>query len=154
MPGLTGGKMSASEDNSKIDLLDTATDIKKKIKKVFCEPGNISNNPLLLLTKHILIPVLKPGEKFLVNRSENNGGRIEYSGYEDLEKDFAAEKLHPLDFKNAAEMHINRLLDPIRKKFMRPDLRYVMNYRLYFLIIANNLLLLFVGNCVQTHILS
>jgi tyrosyl-tRNA synthetase len=31
--------MSSSEEDSKIDLLDTAAQVKKKIKSAFCEPG-------------------------------------------------------------------------------------------------------------------
>ena len=44
VPGLTGNKMSASEADSKIDLLESPADIKKKLKKAFCEPGNIIDN--------------------------------------------------------------------------------------------------------------
>ena len=57
MPGLTGGKMSSSEADSKIDLLDNAASIKTKIKKAFCEPGNVAENGLLSFTKHVLFPL-------------------------------------------------------------------------------------------------
>ena len=43
--------MSSSEADSKIDLLDTAANIKKKLKKAFCEPGNIADNGLLSFCK-------------------------------------------------------------------------------------------------------
>ena len=33
VPGLTGSKMSSSEEDSKIDLLDSAASVKKKLKK-------------------------------------------------------------------------------------------------------------------------
>ena len=47
VPGLTGSKMSSSEADSKIDLLDPPSQIKKKLKKAFCEEGNIlENGPL------------------------------------------------------------------------------------------------------------
>merc|ERR1719208_806804 len=39
VPGLTGSKMSSSEEDSKIDLLDSAAAVKKKLKKAFYEPG-------------------------------------------------------------------------------------------------------------------
>ena len=51
VPGLTGAKMSSSEAESKIDLLDSAADIKKKLKKAFCEPGNIADNGVLSFCK-------------------------------------------------------------------------------------------------------
>lgn len=48
---MTGAKMSSSEAESKIDLLDSAADIKKKLKKAFCEPGNIADNGVLSFCK-------------------------------------------------------------------------------------------------------
>ncbi|CAG5092106.1 Similar to yars1: Tyrosine--tRNA ligase [Cotesia congregata] len=79
IPGLAGTKMSSSEEDSKIDLLDNAAAVKKKLKKAFCEPGNIVDNGILSFSKHEII--------------------------------------HPGDLKAAAEVYINKLLDPIRKAF-------------------------------------
>lgn len=45
--GLSGSKMSSSDPDSKIDLLDDKKTIEKKIKKAFCEEGNVTENPLL-----------------------------------------------------------------------------------------------------------
>ena len=55
VPGLTGDKMSASDPDSKIDLLDKPKAVKKKISKVFCEPGNIEKNPLLAFVKAVVL---------------------------------------------------------------------------------------------------
>ena len=57
VPGLTGGKMSASEEESKIDLLDSKFQVKKKLGKAFCEEGNIVNNGVLSFAKHVLFPL-------------------------------------------------------------------------------------------------
>ena len=46
--------MSASEENSKIDLLDSAKTVQKKINKVFCEAGNIEKNPLLEWIENVI----------------------------------------------------------------------------------------------------
>lgn len=62
MPGLAGGKMSSSEIDSKIDLLDSPANVKKKLKKAFCEPGNITDNGLLSFVKHVLFSLFKDGE--------------------------------------------------------------------------------------------
>ena len=56
VPGLTGNKMSASEADSKIDLLESPADIKKKLKKAFCEPGNIIDNGVLSFCKFVIFP--------------------------------------------------------------------------------------------------
>lgn len=45
------------------------------------------------------------------------GGDISFFKYEDLEAAFANQEIHPGDLKNAVEVYINRLLDPIRKEF-------------------------------------
>jgi len=50
-----------SLQDSKIDLLDRKEDVKKKLKKAFCEPGNVENNGVLSFIKHVLFP-LKSGE--------------------------------------------------------------------------------------------
>lgn len=54
--------MSSSEEDSKIDLLDTPANVKKKLKKAFCEPGNVEDNGVLAFAKHVIFSVLKPGE--------------------------------------------------------------------------------------------
>lgn len=41
--------MSSSEEDSKIDLLDDEAAVKRKLKKAFCEPGNIEENGKLLI---------------------------------------------------------------------------------------------------------
>lgn len=54
--------MSSSEEDSKIDLLDTPSAVKKKLKKAFCEPGNIEDNGLLSFVKHVIFSLFKEGE--------------------------------------------------------------------------------------------
>ncbi|KAL2725168.1 hypothetical protein V1478_007841, partial [Vespula squamosa] len=117
IPGLAGAKMSSSEEDSKIDLLDGVSTVKKKLKKAFCEPGNINDNGILSFSKHVIFSLLKKGESYNVPRSEEFGGDISFSTYEELETAFAKEEIHPGDLKSAAEIYINRLLDPIRKEF-------------------------------------
>lgn len=117
VPGLAGGKMSSSEEDSKIDLLDSPANVKKKIKRAFCEPGNITDNGLLSFVKHVLFSIFNEDEGFEVIRAPEHGGNVKFMKYEDLEKTFAAEELHPGDLKISVEKYINQLLDPIRKSF-------------------------------------
>lgn len=56
-PKLPGGKVGLTEEESKIDLLETKKNLKKKLGKTFCEPGNVDNNPILAFIKHVLIPL-------------------------------------------------------------------------------------------------
>ena len=59
VPGLTGGKMSSSDEDSKIDILDSEAQVKKKVKKAFCEPGNIKENGVLSFVKHVILPLFE-----------------------------------------------------------------------------------------------
>ncbi|KFW94706.1 Tyrosine--tRNA ligase, cytoplasmic, partial [Phalacrocorax carbo] len=127
VPGLTGSKMSSSKScgnlflqDSKIDLLDRKEDVKKKLKKAFCEPGNVENNGVLSFIKHVLFPLKS---EFVVLREEKWGGNKTYTAYEALEKDFAEQVVHPGDLKNSVEVALNKLLDPIREKFNSPELK-------------------------------
>ncbi|XP_065786390.1 tyrosine--tRNA ligase, cytoplasmic [Muntiacus reevesi] len=120
VPGLTGSKMSSSEEESKIDLLDRKEDVKKKLKKAFCEPGNVENNGVLAFIRHVLFPLKS---EFVILRDEKWGGNKTYTAYLDLEKDFADEVVHPGDLKNSVEVALNKLLDPIREKFNTPALK-------------------------------
>merc|ERR1711988_1003250 len=88
VPGLTGSKMSSSEADSKIDLLDSPADIKKKLKKAFCEPGNITDNGVLSFCKFVIFPVALKEEKFTIERDEKNGGNAFFEKFEDLEQAF------------------------------------------------------------------
>jgi len=113
--GLVGEKMSSSVETSKIDLLDDEETVKRKINKAECVSGNPNNGILALLKYLIMIVKRDRGEKFVVMRDKKYGGNLEYINYEEIEKDFVAKRLHPLDLKNAVALEINRILDPIRQ---------------------------------------
>merc|ERR1712168_1671216 len=115
VPGLTGAKMSSSEADSKIDLLDSPKDIQKKLKKAFCEPGNIADNGVLSFCKFVIFPVALKGEKFKIERPDAHGGNVEFEDFETLEQSFAKEEVHPGDLKSSVETYLNRLMDPVRK---------------------------------------
>ncbi|KAF7313267.1 Tyrosine--tRNA ligase [Mycena kentingensis (nom. inval.)] len=143
VPGLAGGKMSSSDPNSKIDFLDSADAVRKKIKLAFCEEGNVEENGILSFVKAVLIPISKlrleniarggtileeklepfvaagapEGTVFSVERDEKFGGPMHYASYEALSDAFAKKELHPKDLKGAVAAGINKLLDPIRKAF-------------------------------------
>ncbi|KAI7690018.1 hypothetical protein SSS_00984 [Sarcoptes scabiei] len=83
VPGLSGGKMSSSEEDSKIDLLDSPEDVKRKIKRAFCEPGNVDENGVLAFFKHVLFSL---NEKIVVMKKFEES--VTYSSYNEMEKDF------------------------------------------------------------------
>lgn len=116
--GLVGKKMSASDPNSKIDFLDDDETVRKKINKADCVEGN-PDNGVMEFMKYILMTIKKDNnEKFLVERPEKFGGNVEYDNYEQIEKDFVAKKLHPMDLKNALAREISLILGKIDRKKM------------------------------------
>lgn len=129
VPGLTGVKMSASEEDSKIDLLDDSKTVKKKIAKAFCEEGNIKENGVLAFCKFVLFPIieLKKESGIKIERSEEHGGDILYSSYDKLEEDFASKMIHPGDLKNSVSNFLNQILDPVRQKFQEPDMKKLIS---------------------------
>lgn len=125
VPGLMqGGKMSASDPNSKIDLLEQPKTVKKKINQAFCSPGNIEDNGLLAFIKNVLGPIheLKYGDgtfEFFIDRPEKYGGPITFKTYQELEDTFAKEELSPVDLKSGVADAINVLLTPIIEEYSK-----------------------------------
>lgn len=121
VPGLgQGGKMSASDPNSKIDLLEEPKQVKKKINTAFCSPGNVEDNGLLAFVENVVKPIqlLKDNKfEFHIERPEKFGGPITFTDFESLKRDFAELKLAPPDLKTGVADAINLLLEPIRKEY-------------------------------------
>ncbi|EDV24993.1 uncharacterized protein TRIADDRAFT_56472 [Trichoplax adhaerens] len=111
---------SVVTEDSKIDLIDSKEVVEKKLRKAFCEPGNIKENGVLSFVKYVLLPLSKT-EEFVVNRDKKYGGRVVYTNYEDLEAAFAKNELYPADLKQAVADALNQLLDPIRQELDNPE---------------------------------
>ena len=146
VPGLAGGKMSSSDPNSKIDILDTPEAVRKKIRLAFCEEGNVEENGVLAFVQAVLIPISQmriarlkgddtvlvqgsgdpqplvgdgapEGTVFSVVRDEKFGGSLHYRTFDEMEKSFKEKELHPGDLKAAVARGIIDILEPIRKAF-------------------------------------
>ncbi|THY17752.1 tyrosyl-tRNA synthetase [Aureobasidium pullulans] len=118
VPGLTGGKMSSSEPDSKIDLLDGPEIIKKKIKKAVAAPKVVEDNGILSFVEHVLLPAsaLKNGEpKFVVERRE--GEPLVYDSIEKIHADYREDILSPQNLKPAVTDALTKLLAPIQSDF-------------------------------------
>jgi len=111
------GKMSSSDPNSKIDLLDTPKKIRKKINKAFCEEGNLDCG-LIKFVELVMFPILEMrGEFFEINREEQYGGPLVYTSYLEFQEDFTNNNLFPLDLKVGVIEWLVNLLEPIREHF-------------------------------------
>ncbi|KAK0528133.1 hypothetical protein OC834_004157 [Tilletia horrida] len=143
VPGLKGSKMSSSDADSKIDFLDSEKDVKKKLNAAHCVEGIVEDNGVLAFARAVLFPIDKlrresrqaglthlpgvmrsfaaegapEGTVLSIVRPEKYGGTLHYASYEQLEQDFAAKTLHPMDLKTGVADAINGLLGPIREAF-------------------------------------
>lgn len=62
LPSMSGSKMSASSPEFHLDPLDTPKQIKQKIARSFCEPGNLKDNIAFELAKCFVLPYLSSGK--------------------------------------------------------------------------------------------
>ena len=107
------GKMSKSDPNSGVFIHNSDDEIKNKIKKAWCEEGNIKNNPLLEISKNIIFHEF---DQIRIERPEKFGGNVEYFEYHQLESDFAEKKIHPGDLKQTVANYLIKVISPIRDK--------------------------------------
>jgi tyrosyl-tRNA synthetase len=117
LSGLSGGKMSASKESSKVNLNDSPDQVQEKLNDAYCPMGEVEDNGVLEYVRYLVFPILdERGEDFVVERPEQYGGDLVYESYEDLEVDFVSEDLHPQDLKNAAGGYISDVIAPIRTR--------------------------------------
>ncbi|MFX0010710.1 MAG: tyrosine--tRNA ligase [Candidatus Hermodarchaeota archaeon] len=107
-------KMSKSDPDSAIFMLDSPEAVKRKINKAYCPPQQIEENPVLDYTKYIIFELV---DTFKIERPEKYGGNVEYNIFKDLENDYKDGNLSPADLKPAVVKYLNQFLEPIRNHF-------------------------------------
>jgi len=124
LAGLTGGKMSASEQESGIWLTDDDETIREKVGDAYCPAGEAEDNGVLQYLEYLLFPVLESRDElpFRVERPEEYGGDLAYDGYDALEADYVSGELHPADLKPAVGDAIADVVAPVRERLLeRPE---------------------------------
>ena len=122
VPGLAGGKMSASDPDSKIDVLETPEGVRKKVKKAVAAPKQVEGNGMISFVEYVLLPVSglqsEDGQgKFVVERREGEGEPLVYKDIADVKADYTADKLTPQLLKSGVTAALNELLAPIQTSF-------------------------------------
>lgn len=120
IPGLAGGKMSASDPDSKIDVLETFDVVKRKIKKAHAAPKELEGNGLISFVEYVLLPasVLKSEDgqgKFVVERKDQDP--LIYTNITNLKEDYEADVLMPQMLKPAVTTALIELLKPIQEDY-------------------------------------
>jgi tyrosyl-tRNA synthetase len=116
IPALTKkGKMSASDENGKIEFTDSDDQIRAKISRAFCADGDVSleTNPCMALLKYIVFPIFST---FKVTREEKWGGDVTYNNFSELEVAWKEKSISGADLKPALAEYIVKIVSPIRVK--------------------------------------
>ncbi|MCJ1396294.1 hypothetical protein MMC18_009183 [Xylographa bjoerkii] len=121
VPGLAGGKMSSSDPDSKIDLLDSPEIVKKKLKKAYAVPKEVDGNGIISFVEYVLLPIggLKHGGpgRFVIERREGEGEPLVYEDIDTLKEDYKADRLTPQMLKAGVSTALITLLEPIQADF-------------------------------------
>jgi tyrosyl-tRNA synthetase len=107
-------KMSKSDPDTSIFMLDSPNDVKRKIGKAYCPPKQITENPILEYCRYIIFEL---SDNFKIERPEKYGGNVEYSNFGELERDYEIGKLNPADLKPAVTRYLNQFLAPVIEHF-------------------------------------
>ena len=97
-------------ENDEYFLLDDAkVHGKSKMKKAFCEPGNVAFCPPM-----VFLSAFGPSQ-VSIERSQENGGNITYNDRTEMENDFKTGQLHPGDLKTAASTVMYSILESLNQ---------------------------------------
>jgi len=122
VPGLAGGKMSASDPDSKIDILDTADAVTKKLRKAYAAAKEVEGNGIISFVEYVLLPIsgLKREDgkpQFVIKRREGEGAPLIYNDIQSLKEDYIADTLTPQLLKAGVTAALIELLAPIQAEF-------------------------------------
>jgi len=111
---LASMKMSKSNEDSAIFIHDSEEEIRRKVKKAFCPEKEVSYNPILDWTKHL---IFSRKLQVSVKREAKHGGDLAFQNYQELERQYQDGVVHPEDLKNFVAGYLIDLLKPAREHF-------------------------------------
>ncbi|RMZ91533.1 hypothetical protein DV736_g1255, partial [Chaetothyriales sp. CBS 134916] len=119
VPGLAGGKMSASDPDSKIDILDPAEVVRKKLRKAYAAAKEVQGNGIISFVEYVLLPLsaLKNEGKAVFSIERHEGEPLVYYDIDSLKIDYEADKLTPQLLKQGATAALVDLLAPIQAEY-------------------------------------
>lgn len=118
-------KMSKSDPNSAIFIHDSEDEVRAKIRKAFCPPGEVEYNPVLDWARYLVFD--EPGISLDIDRTPENGGPVRYESFGELAAAYASGALHPMDLKAGVGEALIRLLEPARRHFQQPGPRAMLD---------------------------
>ena len=134
VPGLTGSKMSSSEEETKIDLLDPPDVLNRKIDSAPCPRQTISSNNsaglviengILAFFKFVVLPIQLPQ-----NNSEENAkifiGKSEFSSFEEIQIAFENNLIGEVELKDHLKKFLNGILAKVRQQCQNEHIQEVI----------------------------
>jgi tyrosyl-tRNA synthetase len=110
-------KMSKSDARSAIFIHDAPDEIRSKVRRAFCPPGEASFNPILDWTRQLIFGLDEDQTLFLRRR---HGPGTTFDSYERLEAAYVDQQVHPMDLKDAVAERLIEILEPARRHFEEP----------------------------------
>ena len=110
------GAAEPADPDAELLLFDGQPDVQRKMKKAFCEPGNVQCCPPLAIVNAAVLPYGADAGRFVVPRKPDNGGDLVATAPGELEAAFAAGDLHPGDLKPATRDAVDALLQRVRAR--------------------------------------
>jgi len=111
--GLDGDEKMSSSKGNFIAVDDDPDTIREKIMKAYCPMKETEGNPILELYRYF---IFREYGEVTIERPEKYGGDVTYGSYEELERDYAAGEIHPLDLKENAARYMAEILAPVRRR--------------------------------------
>jgi tyrosyl-tRNA synthetase len=71
-------------------------------------------NPVLELVRYV---VFHQYPEFVIDRPAKYGGSTTYGSYKEVETDFIAKKIHPMDLKTATAGYVSKIIEPVQRHF-------------------------------------
>merc|ERR1712083_647981 len=106
--------MSKSDVNSAIFMEDEPADVARKLKKAYCPPKIVKDNPCLDYVKHIIFPKFN---EFRIPSSEKPDELETFNSYFEFEEAFVKGSVHPKDLKTGLTTGLNEMMEPVRVHF-------------------------------------
>ena len=111
-------KMSASIPSSHIKVYDSEEQIKDKISKAYCPVGEIEGNAVVQLCQYVILPIQG---RLKIERDKKFGGDVIFNNFDDLQKSFVSEKLHPADLKGGVADSLSKIFSKARNYFEKNE---------------------------------
>jgi len=107
-------KMSKSRPESTILIHDDEKTIREKIRKAYCPPREVDFNPIIEINKYLLF--VNEGLELKVKKKGSNEYLI-ITSYNELEKLYREDMIHPADLKESTAEALIKILEPVREYF-------------------------------------